>query len=121
MSFTFCTSGAAVIKAGFHRNTAIDATATASGALILWSNEAEGRIEAETHTDWTTTYSSLPTGIKNILAETASSLIAMKIISYDPTGYLTREADMLMNNNDDIVKSGLAVLSDKTKHTLASP
>ena len=45
----------------------------------------------------------------------------MDIVSYDPTGYLTREADMLMNKLSDVVQRGIRELSDKTKLTLRTP
>lgn len=114
MSFTFTLSGAAIAKAGVHANV--------SGALLdRWSDDAEGMIEARTGTNWTTTYASLSTGIKGCLSDVASSAIAMNIISYDTTGYLTREADTLMNRNDDIVNQGIATLSKQENHVLKTP
>lgn len=118
MSWTFCTSGAAVAKAGTHANT----TATTSGAILSkWSDETEGRIEAECHSDFTTNYSTLSTGIKNALSDVASSLIANNIVMYDSTGYLAREADILLNVNDERASKGIATLKDKNKQKLGSP
>lgn len=118
MAWTLCTSGAAILKAGTNANSTI----TASGAsLAVWSLEAEGRIEQETHTSWVTNYSTLSTGMQGALAQVCSALVAQSIISYDTTGYLSREADTLLNKNDDEITKGLAALSDKTKHTLRSP
>lgn len=117
MSWTFCTSGSAVSRAGVHCN-AISGSAV---VMTKWSDEAEGMIEQETHTDWTTTYSSLPTGIKNQLSNVCSSIIAMRLIAYDPPRYLAREADILLNVNDDIINKGLKALENKTYHTLTTP
>lgn len=116
-SWTLTTSGAAVAKAGIHCN----AISGSSVTMAKWSDEAEGRIEAETRRSWVTNYSGLPTGIKGILSDVTSSLIAMDIIAYDPTGYLYREADMLMNMNDDKATRGLAILKDFKSNTLQTP
>lgn len=110
MSWTLCASGQAVLKAGTHCNSTI---ATSGQALAYWSDEAEADVCFETNTDWTTYYSDLSTNAKNALADLVSSKIAMKIISYDPTGYLAREADMLMNFNDEIVTRKLNALRGK--------
>lgn len=118
MAWTLCTSEAAILKAGTHANSTI----TASGAsLAVWSLEAEGRIEHETHTTWVASYSSLSDGIKGALARVCSALVAQEIIAYDNTGYLSREADTLLNKNDDEITKGLAALSDKNKNTMRTP
>lgn len=118
MSWTLCTSGAAILKAGTHANSTI----IASGAsLAIWSTEAEGRIEAETRRTWVDNYSGLSTGIKGVLGDVCSSLIAMNIISYDTTGYLTREADTLLNVNDEKISRGLTILRDFESNTLKTP
>jgi len=118
MSWTLCTSGAAVYKAGEHVNS----TVSGSGLILAkWSDEAEGRIEAETRRSWVANYSGLSDGVKGILSDTCSSLIAMKIISYDTTGYLSREADTLLNVNDDIANDGLKILKDFKSNTLHTP
>jgi hypothetical protein len=117
MSWTLCTSAAAVAKAGTHCNAVSGAATT----MAKWSDEAEGKIEQETHTAWVDNYSSLSTGIKNQLSSVCSSIVAMDIISFDPTGYLSREADMLMNKNYDIIITGLKDLENKNKHTLSEP
>lgn len=117
MSWTFCTSGAAIAKAGLNANSSIIAS---GGALAKWSDEAEGKIQAECHTDFITSWASMDSGTKNAIGDVASSLIAMNIVSYDPTGYLTREADMLMNVNDDRVGKGLAVIKEKQNQKLGT-
>jgi len=118
MSFTLCTSGSAVMKAGVHANS----DATASGSMLAsWSDEAEGRIEAETRRTWVDNYAGLSTGIKGVLSDVCSSLIAMNIIAYDTTGYLSREADILLNVNDDKASSGLRILKDFKSNELKTP
>jgi hypothetical protein len=115
--WTLTTSGAAVAKAGIHCNAISGSVVT----MAKWSDEAEGRIEAETRRSWVTNYSGLPTGIKGVLSDVASSLIAMNIIGYDTTGYLSREADTLLNVNDDKANRGLAILKDFKSNTLQTP
>ena len=114
----FCTSGAAIYQAGLHANAGLVATAA---ALLGFYEHAVGKICVSTHTDWAANYAGLDDSIKAELASVSSSLIAMDIISYDPTGYLTREADMIMNKNNSIIAAGMAALKDKVKHTLSAP
>ena len=110
MAFTLCSSGAAIADAGTHASSyAINTTAVLEG----WSDQAEGKICAECHTDFVTNYARLPTQIQNAAGDICSALIAQRIITYDPTGYLRREADLLMNSLDDRVIKGLAVLKQK--------
>ncbi len=110
MAWTLSISSMAVVAAGIHANSTIAADAV---TLAAWSDQVEGSIEQDTNTSWVAGYSSLSTSMKNALSDIASSRIAKRIIAYDPTGYLTREADMLMNMNDDIEIKGLKVLEGK--------
>ena len=117
MSWALCTSGAAVAKAGTHCNAVSGSAVT----MAKWSDEAEGRIEVETHTALISNIASLPTGIQGAISDVCSSYVAMSLITFDPTGYLYREADMLMNLNSDRVNKGLAILKDKTNLKLITP
>ena len=117
MSWTLCTSGAAVAKAGTHCNT-ISGSAT---EMAKWSDEAEGSIDLETGKTYIDSFSSLPTGIQGAVGDVCSSKIAMKIIAYDTTGYLSREADTLLNVNADIITKGIKDLENFTKIKLKSP
>lgn len=109
MSFTLCTSGAAVYKAGANA----DPNATSSGAILAeWSDEVEGTICTITRRDWVTDWTSLEANYKPILSDLASDLIAMKIINYNMEGYtgLNEASTMLdvlrdnANRNLDILK-----------------
>jgi len=116
MTWTLCSSGAAIAKAGTHANSAV----VASGTILLeWCTEAEGFICTECHNDFIANYTILPTQIKNALKQATSSMIAMNIIAYDPTGYWTREADILMNNNYEMYAQSLKYLSIKQNQTLS--
>jgi hypothetical protein len=118
MSWTLTTSGAAVNKAGLNCNSTISVSGT---ALAKWSDDAEGYVESQTHRTWVANYTGLPAGIKGVLSDIVSSKVAMAIIAYDSTGYLSREADMLMNYNDDIITKGLGVLKDFDSNQLKTP
>jgi len=118
MSWTFCISGAAVAKAGSNVLTSV-----LSGGTVLdnFSDDAEGRIEQETNTDWTTNYATHSTSIKNMLSETSSSLIAMKMINASLTNYPSmRLAETLLDFNDDIATKGINTLRGKAD-TLKTP
>lgn len=121
MTWTICSSGAAIAKAGTHANSTLVAYGGTNKTILDdWSDEAEGSICQECHTDFitgiATTYSAISGSIKDVV----SSKIAKKIIAYDTTGYYAREADMLMNLNDDIETKGLTALKEKVKQRLST-
>lgn len=119
MTWTLTTSGAAIAKAGANEGWSTD---TKSGAyLAKWNEESEGRVEAETRRSWVSNYSALDTGIKNVLSDVTSSMIAKRIIAFDTTKYVGDEATLLIDLNDDIETKGLRVLSDFKSNTLKTP
>ena len=109
MTWVLTTSGEALAKAGYHYNPDL----TTSGALAGWSNQAEGRIVAETRRNWVSQYAGLSEGIKRILSDIASSLIAKQIISCDMSGYTSRsEAQTMLDVQDDVAETGIRILKD---------
>ncbi len=110
MAWTLSNSGNAILKAGVNANADIISGVTDIESL---STEAQGWIAARVHSDVVTNFSTFPTEIQNTLSDIHSSRIAMQIVSIDPTGMLTREADMLMNMNDDVVTKGITKLQEK--------
>jgi len=115
MTWTMISSAAAVANAGLHSNSAVIASAA---TLLAWCTEAEGFICTECHNDFIAGYTALNARTKGALQTAAGAIIAMNIISFDPTGYLTREADMLMNNNYERYSQALKYLSIKQNQTL---
>jgi len=114
MSFTLCTSGAIVTKAGAN----VSSTAAASAAILeQFCDEAEGRICAETRYDWVANIGSIGTNFKPALADACSSLAAVKLIAYDMSGYTGRgEAEDMININFDLAQKALKFLTeDKNK------
>ena len=113
MSWTLCSSGSAIAKAGKNANATIIAS---SATLAEWSSEVEGSICAFTRHDWITDYSTVITNFKTILNDTASDLIAMKIVNYDMSGYSKLlEAETMLDVLRDNASRNLTVLSNDDK------
>jgi len=118
MSNTLFTQANAIKAAGKGANATIVADST---QLTLWSDQAEGRIEAETRRTWVDDFASLDTGTKGLLQEVGSAIVAMKIITWDTSGYFnSREAETLLDYLDDVVNDGLRILKDFKANTLRS-
>lgn len=110
MTWTLCTSGAIIAKAGVNANTDIIAS---RATLATFYDEAEGRIIAETRRDWVTYYSDVASGAKLALADCCSSLAAMKVTSYDMGAYVSMsEAATILDINYDSSEKQLKVLRD---------
>ena len=111
MSFTLCSSFAIIRKAGLNANSTI----VASGSILSdFCDEAEATINAITRQDWVADYGSVGTNYKAILADTTSSMAAMKIIPYDMSGFTSRyEAQTMLDVLKDNIDRNLAVLKDQ--------
>jgi len=103
-----CTSGAAIAKAGAGANATIVAD---TNNLELWSNQVESRVSAITRVDWVANPPS--TQASGALAELSSDLIAMKIITYDMSGYIGTEAQTMLDVLRDNSNKGMKELQDK--------
>ena len=118
MSWTLCTSGAAVFRAGTNANSTI---VTSGAALEVWSDNAEGKICAECHTDFVTNYSTLTSQIKNALSEVSSALVGQDIVEYDISSYpQVREAETILDFLDDRITKGLAILKQKVNQRFST-
>ncbi len=114
MSFTLCTSGAIVIKAGEY----VSSTASLSGTILQqFSDESEGFINSVTRYDWVTNYASIGGEFKQILADASSALAATYLIAYDMGGYTGRgEAESMINILHDRATRAITRLrEDKVK------
>lgn len=122
MVWTMCTSQAAIDMAGTNANSTLIAYGGTNKTLLdNWSTSAEGSIEVATGKTYISNWASLPAGVSGALSDICAAKIAMKIIGYDTTGYLSREADTLLNINSDIIQKGLKDLKDYTQIKLKSP
>lgn len=114
MSWTLCTSGAAIAKAGVNANSTIIAS---NATLAEWSDEAEGSINLISHKDWIANYAGIGANFKPILADCASDIIAKRIIAYDMSGYTSRaEAQTMLDVIEDNLVKNIAALKE-TKAT----
>ena len=114
MSWTLCTSGAAVVKAGANADSGI---ATSGAILAQWSDDVENEICALTRKDIITNYGSLTSNGKQMLGRLAASKIAQEIIVYDASGFTSRfEAELMLDKlENDIRKIESIIKDDKHK------
>lgn len=107
---TLCTLADAVNKAGANANS----TATNESLVSDFVRQSEGVINATTRFDWIAQYSSLTDQVKYILNEVASEMAAIKIITYDPSGYTDIvEAETMINVYRENVQRGLSLLRNQ--------
>lgn len=122
MSFTLCTSGAIVIKAGAN----VSSTAAASSALLeQFSDEAEGRLCAETRYDWVANFTSLSASHPNfipVLADATSAYAGAMLITYNMSGYTNRgyAEDLINVNMDRFQKAVKFLIEDKNKTAMGA-
>jgi hypothetical protein len=119
MTWTFCTSGAAIVKAGANANSTI----VASGAVLAdWSDEAESIICDIARDDLVTDFASLTANGKQILQNMSSALVAQKIIMYDMSGYTSRTESVTMLNilENDITRGIRLIKEGKAKRYLGA-
>lgn len=118
MSWTLCTSGSAIAKAGNNANSTI----TASGStLAAWSDEVESEICDITRYDVVTNYGDLTTNGKKILNRLASAMIAQQIITYDLGSYGSmRNAETILDFLEGQITKATAILREDKNKTYLS-
>ena len=122
MPFQFCTSGSAIAMAGTNANaTLISYVGVNKTILDAFSEQSEGGMMLETGMDLSGSLSAMAPGVKQAVANIAASKVAMKIIVFSTTGYLSREADSLLNVNDDIINTGMRFLKEFDNFSLKTP
>lgn len=111
MSWNLTTSGAAIFKAGKYADANIILSGT---ALSKWSDMAEAVINSATRRDWVSLSGSTKTNFAGILDDTASSMIAMNIISYDMSTYPSRiMAQSILDYLHNGIVRNLEILKDE--------
>jgi hypothetical protein len=101
-------SGAAVEKAGGNMPS-IPTEAT----WMRWISGAEAYINSATRYNWSDNYAALNDDVAFVLNDTASSIVAMKAIAYDMSGFTSRaEAQTMLDILDDEVKRNIKILQD---------
>jgi len=106
---TLCDSGAVKLKAGTNVSTAL----TPAHYLQL-INQAESFITTTSRIAWSGAFATLDVDKQSILSDVCSSKAAMGAINFDMGGYTSkREAETMLDYNNDIVTKGLALLKEK--------
>ena len=103
---TLVTSYAIAKAAGIHVNSSLAASSAFMDDCIA---KAESHVCEAVDYDLITNYASIAANIKPVIAKACASIAAMDLISYDPTGYLNSEnqliLDVLNNNYEKIIGS----------------
>lgn len=119
MTWDLCTSGSAIIKAGFSVNSDLKVSGS---TLANWSDEAQDDISSMSNQDVVTGFSGFTTQGKKILQRLSSNLIAIEMVGFDDSGFNSQRGfetklDLLQNNidkdsrriEDDILKTYLKI------------
>jgi len=110
MTWTLCTSGAAIAKAGLNANSTIIASGTYLAGL---SDEAESLICDSVRVDVVTGFAGYTTNGKLILQSLASNIIAQKIVAYDMSGYTSRaEAQTILDVLENSIRRELNLIEN---------
>ena len=113
MSWTLCTSGAAIAKAGANVNTTIIASGT---VLANWSDEAESLACSIARSNVVGNYSSLTANGKQVFQILCTNYIAEQIIGYQPEALGSSSAATRINVlENNIVKVSNVIKEDKNK------
>ena len=123
MSWTLCTSGAAIFDAGKNANANIVSYIGAyKTALDDWSDRVESVICDICRVNVVTSYSGLTSGGKQILNELASSMIAEKMVKYDIYSYNSKaEANLILNVLENSIRRCIPLVEDdKVKKYMAA-
>ena len=74
------------------------AVSTAAAYTQVYLLQAEGQLCTAARYDWVTNYGSISAIGKEILRDAASSYAAIQVISYDMTGFASRQEALIMIN-----------------------
>ena len=111
MSWTLTTSGACIAKAGAGANSDVIAS---YATLAKFSDDAEATLNTLTRYDWIANYAGIGTNFKGVLSEAVSDIVAMRIVTYDMSGYRSRvEAQVLLDVLRDDFTRMLTDLKEK--------
>jgi len=92
---TLCDSGAVKLKAGANVSTAVTSI---PATMTQFINQAEGDIAVDTGIDWVTLYSGISANFKQALEGACSNKAAIYAISYDMSGFTSRQEALNMLN-----------------------
>lgn len=121
MAFTFCTSGAAKLKAGAGKTSDMGTTSDSITPTDLdnWSDEAESVICGAARIDLIDKWNNnqLTESGKHILQMLESAMVAQNILAFDMSGYFSRqEAEIVLDVLENQIRRGLSqITEDKIK------
>ena len=114
MSWTMCTSGSPIARAGANANVDFAGSGTYAAE---WSDEAEDMCCVESRVDLIANYSTLTSAGKKILQMITSSYIAQQFINYEPEAIGTTGATLRLNILENNIRRGLKQISDQKVKT----
>ena len=118
MTWTLCTSGQAVGKAGKGINLDIS---TSGAHLADWNDEAEAVICDIARVNVVSNYNSLTSNGKKILQDLCSSMVAQKLVSYDMSGYPSqRTAETILDVLENSIRRNINFIEDDKIKTYLS-
>jgi len=80
--------------------------------------QAESKINTVTRYNWSDNFAALNVDVKGVLAEAASNLAAIYVITYDMSGFTTRtEAENMINILRDLYLQALSILIESKAQT----
>jgi len=107
---TLCINADVEKKSGANGSSTADVEAYTN----VYIKMAEGFICAQARYDFVTNYASVSTIGREFLRDIASSLAAIKVISYDASGFTSRtESQTMLDVNWSIVVEGINLLRDE--------
>lgn len=119
MSFTLCTSGAILWKAGYGADwTGVCANSYA--ILTDFADKAEARLSGYMNRDLVSLYSTISTNFKPLISDTVAVLAAIDVANYNPLNYPTSlifqtTLDLL---TDDLNRNLKVLQDDNLKSTM---
>lgn len=107
----FATTAEVQYKAGANCNS----TANSETYINSYMTQAESRINAETHYNWSDAYSGLNVDVKGVLKEAASNLAAVYVINYELAAIGSAEAKARIDNLMFQYGACIKILLDQVK------
>lgn len=116
MSWSLCTSGSAIAKAGVNANSKFQPPITAAVEMAEFSDQSEATFCMKTRRDWITTAGSAV--IMNAVEDAVSADIAIKLIEHDMSGYIKGEAQTMLDALTSKYDTIVADLREEENQTL---
>ena len=88
---------------------------TAEIAVNVYINQAEHKVSVSGSKDWIADYGTAQTNLKQAVDLAVAVYAANMCIAYDPSGYISRDAETIIDVNKDIFDKVMKDLDDKDK------